>query len=173
VKTHTEGGHEVDSDRLTVGLSEWRVAADGETLVSSGVGSSVVVALYDPRTGVAGLVRAVLPRQSEASAPRSSAPPAKYADTAVREALEAMIEAGASYAAVQGWLVGGSEMFDLDRLSAGTAGRTVETAAETLDRLNVDVVGRAVGGDHGRTVELDAATGEVSLRTAHHGTRHL
>jgi chemotaxis protein CheD len=171
VKTHTEGGREADADRLTVGLSEWRVAADGETLVSHGVGSSVVVALYDPQTGVAGLARATLPRRAEARS--SSAAASTYADAAVRELLESMIEAGASYSAVRGWLVGGSEMFDLERLSTDTANRTVEAAAETLARLNVELVDRAVADGRGRTVELDAATGEVTLRTAHHGVSHL
>jgi chemotaxis protein CheD len=171
VKTHTEGGHEVTPDRLTVGLSEWRVAAAGEVLVSHGVGASVVVALYDPESGVGGLVRAILPRRAGTAG--DGGVPAKYADTGVQETLEAMIETGAAYAGVRGWLVGGSEPIRLPGLETGTADRTVAAAEETLSRLNVRLVGRAVGGDRGRTVELDTATGTASVTTAHGGTERL
>jgi chemotaxis protein CheD len=162
MKTHTEGGRDAAPDRLTVGLSEWRVVTDGETLVSHGVGASVAVALYDPGTGVGGLARAALPREAAGDGET----PGKYADAAVRGLAEEMIAAGASYAALRAWLVGGSAPFSLDPLDEGVGERAVEAAAETLDRLNVAVVGRATGGARGRTVALDAGTGEVTVRRA-------
>lgn len=162
MKTHTEGGHDPDADRLTVGLSEWRTAADGQTLVSHGVGASVAVVLYDPESGIGGVARPVLPRAAAGDAEA----PEKYVDAAVRGVVEEMVETGASYAGIRAWLVGGSTPFELDPLDDSVGERTVAATVEILAGLDVGLAGRATGGDRGRTVELDTATGEVSVRTA-------
>jgi chemotaxis protein CheD len=164
VKTFSNDAAAPARDRLDVGVSEYRVAADGETLVAYGLGACVAIGLYDPGTEVAGLAHTLLPRAEEGI----DGAEAKFVDAAIEGTLREMIEAGADYDAVQAWVVGGARIFDLKDLDLprGVGQRGVDVAHERLAELNVPVVDEAVGGDHGRTVELDAETGELRVFTA-------
>lgn len=154
----------VEADRRVVGVADYTVATGGETLVAYGLGTCVGIGLSDPEAGVAALGHTMLPRQPADSA----AEPGKFADETIRTMLREAVAAGAGYGAVEAWLVGGAEVFplaDLD-LPAGTGDRTVAVAREQLETLDVPVVAEAVGGDQGRTVEFDTATGAVRVRRA-------
>lgn len=151
-------------DRQVVGVADYTVATGGETLVAYGLGTCVGIGLSDPGAGVAALGHTMLPRQPADSA----AEPGKFADETVRAMLKDAVAAGAGYGSVEAWLVGGAEVFplaDLD-LPAETGVRTAAVAREQLETLDVPVVAEAVGGDRGRTVEFDTATGAVEVRHA-------
>lgn len=157
----TGGGSTADRERRVVGVANYVVSDDGQTLVAYGLGSCVAVGLYDPANGIGALAHVMLPRQPSAA----TNPPGKYADTTVRAMLEALIEAGGSYASVEGWVVGGADIFplaDLD-LPEGIGRRTAAVARETLAALDVQVVDETVGGEEGRTVVYDTSTGEYRV----------
>lgn len=164
MKTYRSEPDEPGRDRLFVGVAEYEVAADGETLVAYGLGACVGVLLYDP-TGVGGLAHAMLPRRTD-----GSTSDAKFVETAVEALLRDAVAAGAAIDRLEGYVCGGAEVFDLPDLPSDVIARNVAVAREELDRLDVPVAGTAVGGDRGRTVELDAATGEIRVLTAHDST---
>jgi chemotaxis protein CheD len=151
-----------DRNRRLVGISEFAVAADGETLVAYGLGVCIGVALYDPDSGVGGLAHTMLPRKP-ADGPATEA---KYVDAAIHGMLREMIRQGAGYGTVQGYVVGGADIFELEDLAQGMGDRNAAVARDELRKLNVPLVGEAVGGDVGRTVEFDTETGTVRFRTA-------
>lgn len=159
-------GYERDRqrDRLLVGVSDYVVAADGETLVAYGLGACVAVALYDPESSVGALCHSMLPQE-----PTGGGATGKYVDAAIEAMLQEMVSVGAGYGSVHARIVGGADVFAFAELAdrAGEAGaRNVQAARATLDRLGVEVVGDAVGGDHGRTAEFNTETGEVRVVTA-------
>jgi chemotaxis protein CheD len=162
VKTYRSDPENPDRDRLFVGVAEYEVATDGETLIAYGLGACVGVLLYDP-AGIGGLAHAMLPRQTD----DVSTSEAKFVETAVEALLRDVVTAGASIGRLEGYVTGGAEVFDLDELPSDVIEDNVAVAHEVLDRLNVPVVETAVGGDRGRTVELDANTGELRVLTAH------
>lgn len=152
------------ADRRVVGIGNYEVTASGETLIAYGLGACVGIGLSDPDGDVHALAHVVLPREPSGS----TAPPGKFADTTVQAMLREMVEHGASYESVEAWLVGGAEIFpvaDLD-LAPGTGEETAAAAREQLAALDVPVVAQSVGGERGRTVEFDTATGDVLCRYA-------
>jgi chemotaxis protein CheD len=84
-----------------------------------------------------------------------------------------MVAAGAGFGDVEAYVAGGATIFELDDLATGAGARNVEAARETLDALDVDLTAAAVGGEVGRTVELDVPTGRVTVATADGGTETL
>jgi len=156
-------------NRLSVGVADRQVVADGQTLVAHGLGACVAVALYDPGAGAAGLTTVMLPERTDSTAGTAR----KFADPGIRETFERLTDRGAAADGVVGWLVGGSDVFDLAGLESGVGARTVETARAELDRLGVPVVDEATGGDWGRTVEFDTDEGAVTVTTAGGWIRRL
>jgi chemotaxis protein CheD len=157
-----DADHETERERVLVDVSEYVVATAGETLVAYGLGASVAIALWDPTVEVGALTHTLLPRQPAGE--RGS--DGKYVDAAVPAAIREMIEAGAGYADVEARIAGGADIFELADLASGVGRRNAEVAREEVRALDVPVVGEAVGGDRGRTVVFDTATGEVTVETA-------
>lgn len=162
MRTYADDPADVDRDRLFAGVSEWAVGSDGETLVAYGLGACVGIVLYDPEAKVGGLAHPMLPRQDETTSRND----AKFVDPVVEQLLRETLAAGATYGNVEGYVVGGADLIDLQQLPREASRQNVAVAREELDRLGVQVAGTDVGGSHGRTVELDTETGELRVRTA-------
>jgi chemotaxis protein CheD len=147
--------------RVAVHIGDVKVAGDGATLLTIGLGSCVAIALYDPEVRIGGLAHAMLPHPSNG---RKDAPPGRFAATAVPQLVELMKEAGAAPERIRARLAGGASMFrDLlegDGLKLGR--RNVDAAREALAALDIAIDGEDVFGTYGRSVYLN--TGDGSLR---------
>ncbi|UPV99481.1 chemotaxis protein CheD [Halorussus gelatinilyticus] len=163
MKTYETNPEDPDRERRMVGVSEYEVVADGSTLVAYGLGACVGLAVYDPENAVGGLAHAMLPRRSEGDGTGDG----KYVDAAVETMLREAVSAGASYGALEGYVVGGSDLLDLRELPREVSDDNVATARETFADLDVSVEGEDVGGGRGRTVEFDTETGRVAVLTAY------
>lgn len=152
-----------EGDRTLVGVAEYE-AASGGTLAAYGLGACVGIVLLDREAGVAGLAHTMLPKAAEAGT--QAAPAGKFVDATVEGLLRAVVQAGGVYNNVEACLVGGADLIDLEALPREAGARNVAVAREELAALNVPVVAEATGGDYGRTVEVDAATGTVRVSTA-------
>ena len=145
-----------------------------ESLQACGLGACVGLCLYESSARIALLVHVVLPQTLRPSplATRQlpPPPPGKYADMAVAHALAEIVRNGGRTQDVQAALVGGAHIFstlgsDLtapSRLEIGT--RNVLAVQEGLIREGISLCAEETGGYFGRTVTLDAATGEVRVR---------
>lgn len=154
-----------DGQTVRVGIAELRTAEGRDHLRSSGFGSCVGVALYDLEAGVGGLAHVMLPEAGDPDRP------AKYADTAVPALVDALRERGATD--LRAKLAGGSDMFEFSSTDESVGERNVAAVEAELGRLGIPVVGRDVGGDHGRSLDLDVATGELLVASAADGNRTL
>lgn len=151
-------------ETIQVGISEFAVTDEDTVLKSYGLGSCLGVALYESDANVAGLAHVMLPSGDEAGGDPDN--PGKFADTAIRAMLRRMVERGATYTQVEAKIAGGSDMFEFDSFGDGVGNRNVEAARTELEKLGVPIVASDVGGDRGRTVELDASTGTMRIKIA-------
>ena len=175
-------------DRIKVGVAEYAATEGAGTLVTSGLGSCVGIALVDTDAAVTGLAHAMLPAaderteaggvdgsKTEASAAATdggdSLPRGKYVDTAVPALLDAMVEEGANPDRIEARLAGGSAMFDFSSSGGGVGERNVAATKAALDEYGIPVRATDVGGDYGRSLTLESPSGSLSVRRAHGDTR--
>ncbi|TLM63144.1 MAG: hypothetical protein FDZ69_12445 [Deltaproteobacteria bacterium] len=148
-----------------VGIAELRIARAPEVLKAYGLGSCLAIALYDAGTRVGGLVHSLLPTRRPGDAPGDAT---KYVDAAIRQMVEELAAAGADPARLQAKIAGGANMFETDyvTLMHSIGVRNARSARETLLELGIPLAGEEVGGNRGRTVAFDLATGHLLVYCA-------
>ncbi len=150
-------------EKLVVGVGDLVVSGnDRAQIVTYALGSCLGVMAFDPVARVGGLLHVMLP-DSGIDATKAANQPDMFVDTGVprlfREAYklgavkERMVVTVAGGAAVQG----GSDMFEIGK-------RNLIALRKILWKNSVMVKAQDVGGCCSRTVTLDLATGDVTLR---------
>jgi chemotaxis protein CheD len=133
--------------------------AQGEQVLRTLLGSCLGLALYDRRLKLGGMAHIVLPK-----APAGPCElPGKFVDTAV-PALMRKLEALSDGTALKLWakIAGGANMFSSP--TTNTIGEQNIAAMERLlQELRVPVIARHLGGECGRRMALDTATGAVTI----------
>lgn len=150
-----------------VGISEFKVANSPTVLVSYGLGSCLGITLYDPQQQVGGLAHTLLPTSRPGVRETRGT---KFVDVAIRLMIEELTRLGAERGRLAAKIVGGSNMFEPLHPTAtdGIGVRNARTARETLETLGIPLLAEDVGGNHGRTMEFDLASGEVLVRSVCH-----
>jgi chemotaxis protein CheD len=150
-----------------VGLGQCAVLQGEGTLASYGLGSCVGVVLHDADARVGGLVHVVLPA-GQLSRDRSN--PARFAESGVPHLVSEMVRSGAVRGRIRARLVGGASMF-ASLTPAGTVQmgqRNLNACRVALQKAGVPVEAEAVGGEIGRSLWFDVATGAVTVRSVGH-----
>ena len=140
-----------------VAIGQIGVAASG--VLRTFVGSCVALILQDRRRGVAALAHVMLPASND-----TAAPPGKCADTAVPEMLRLLARCAGQPPACTAKLVGGAKMF---AFGTGTpiGAQNVTALEAALGAAGIPITARDCGGDCGRRVTVDVATGVVTVET--------
>ncbi|NMA91931.1 MAG: chemotaxis protein CheD [Firmicutes bacterium] len=145
-------------------IADLAVSQNEGLLVTIGLGSCVGVALYDAKRKIAGLVHILLNDSKQYLRDRSNQfNPAKFADTAIPELIKAMEERGASRGALVAHLAGGSQLFDYKFDGVGIGQKNIEAARAKLKELGIAILSEDTGGDYGRTMKINAGSGEVII----------
>jgi len=151
---------------VSVAIGRWAVAGS-PSKIRTLLGSCVGVVLYDRGARVGGLAHIVLP-----SSRGVVEHPGKYADTAIPALIADLDRAlrGKAAGRLVAKLAGGASMFTLGPSASANPsmniGRSNQEAVERiLGALRIPVVARDLGGETGRHVTLDTATGLVVVRT--------
>lgn len=146
-----------ETQSVRVSVADWGIATDGQTLVTSGLGSCVAVAVYDEEQSLGGLLHAMLPE-----APATADKPAKYVDTGLDAMLAALESEGAQRDSLSAKLVGGSSMLDIS-VGDAVGERNVEAAISELEAAAVPTAATETGGSIGRSVSFAPASGELTI----------
>lgn len=157
---------------VSVPIGQWAVAGS-PVKIRTLLGSCVGVVLYDRGARVGGLAHIVLP-----SSRGSTEHPGKYADTAIPALIADLERAMRGKAADRliAKLVGGASMFTLGPATPSPSPPTAnptrnigklnqEAVEQILADRRIPIVARDLGGETGRHVTLDTATGLVLVRT--------
>ena len=156
---------------IRVKVADWAVAQGKQTIATIGLGSCVAIVLHDAAASVGGLAHILLP---DASLSRDHDNLAKFPDTAVPLLVAEMRRLGAR-GPFKAKLVGGASMFG-QLLPAGGINmgeRNVVSTRRALEAAGIPVVADDTGGDYGRSVYLDVATGRVLVRSLRRGDKTL
>lgn len=148
-----------------VGIAEYRLVRGPAILKASGLGSCLAVSLYDAELLLGGLAHTLLPgRQGTAD----DSNPAKYVDEAIRMMLQELIDQGAEKQRLVAKIAGGANMFETEFISLvdGIGARSAQSARQVLDQLELPLLAEDVGGNRGRSVEFDLATGDMMVYCA-------
>lgn len=151
----------------TVRIADLAVMRGNAMLVTTGLGSCVGIALFSRATRIGALAHVLLPAPSMTS---GEAIAGKYASTAVPDMVKRMRALGAT-GPIEARLIGGASMFAAllppDGVSLGA--RNVAAAEAACAVQDIAVVGRDVGGGHGRSIYFDVADGTVLVRSIQMG----
>lgn len=149
--------------------TRWRAVNAGEVIVSktaadvlttsAPVGSCVAVCLWDPVSGVGGLLHFLWP-DSKLNPQRAGSEPACFADTGVQLLFEQAASMGAVRGRCKVRLVGGAEIADREQADRW-AKRNLLAARSVLWRSGVFLEGEEVGGNKARRATLTVSNGEL------------
>ena len=164
------------------------VTGGPNNLITSGVGSCLIVTLYDPKHQIGALAHTMLPLSPTQSTKHNAKLPGSlsceslpgqqaclvagqvsakvkntiYIDVAIDEMLQRMLIQGAKREDLEAKIIGGANMFPSFDSNIGKD--NVLSAREELKKKGIRIVGECVGGSQGRSVEFSPTTGVVTVK---------
>jgi chemotaxis protein CheD len=112
---------------------------------------------------VAGLLHYMLP-ESAVSPEKAQTSPAMFCDTGVPKLFRAAYEVGAVKRRLQVKVMGGSQLLD-DKGTFNIGKRNYLALRKIFWKNGVMITAEDVGGSISRTVRIDNATGQVTMKT--------
>lgn len=145
-----------------VGMSMIKAGKAPQQFAVYGIGSCVILSIYDAVRKIGGLAHIMLPDSTGMDL--STVNPNKFADTAVPALINAVIEEGAVRTGCVAKIFGGSEMFPPTEDFSNTIGRdNTEAVKKSLRKHGIPLICEDTGGNHGRSIEFDLSSGMVKL----------
>jgi chemotaxis protein CheD len=151
-------------------IGEMIVSADpDDVLVVYGLGSCVVICLYDPVARVGGMLHALLPGSIWGHNGRNGQDkPTKFVNQGVPLLLGSLVELGIKSIRLDVSVCGGAQFVaraGFHHASPNIGERNVLAARMALQAAGLKVKAEAIGSDVGRTVKFHLATGQVTVKT--------
>lgn len=138
-------------------MGELAVADDG-TIIRTLLGSCLGLALYDRQSRIGGLAHILLPASHG-----DTRLPAKFVDTAIPAVIEQIRGlAGSRRGSLTAKLAGGANMFATNN-SRPIGEQNIEAAQRMLNDLGIPIVSQHLRGQQGRRMQLDTASGRVTI----------
>ena len=140
----------------------------GDNLISSGVGSCLVIIFYDHNLKIGTLAHAMLPSSTvlkqigDYNSNKEDILEAKYVDTAIEKMLQKMRRLGSRKDDIECKIIGGANMFG--DVGSNIGKQNILSAKEKLKREDIKLIGECVGGSQGRSVEFCVASGIVTVK---------
>ncbi len=147
-----------------VNMGQMSVLSGSGVLTTVGLGSCVGVSLYDSIAKVGGLAHVFLAKSRNVSDQENT--PGKYADTAIPALIELTIQAGGKRQNLVAKVAGGAHLFSgtiSENFSIGA--KNIDAVIEQLNKLNIPIVGKDVGGKKGRKMRFFIDSGKVMVTT--------
>lgn len=150
--------------RLSIG--EYALITPPDKISCHGIGSCLIIVLYDPASGVGIGVHTLLPsysnHQMEGENDKSRT---RFTDTAIEHSLNKLQKhPKVKIENIVAKMTGGSEVLRGMDVASNVGKSNIDQARETFQELGVNIVAEDVGGDYGRIVEFDSTTGGLIVR---------
>jgi chemotaxis protein CheD len=145
-----------------VAIGKVETGKSPEILAVYGIGSCVIVAMYDQLKKIGGLAHIMLPVTCDLPTDKSKLN--RYADHGVTQLLELLLKRGCRKNNLVAKIAGGSKMFSTTCDYENNVGcDNIRSVKSILAKLKVDLVFEDTGGNKGRSVEFDLETGELNI----------
>jgi chemotaxis protein CheD len=158
----------MEEKEVKVGIGDLNVVLPPDRLITLGLGSCIGIAIYDNINKVAGLAHIMLPDSTSFTTQNN---PMKFADLAIPMLLSKMEANGANRRLLKAKIAGGASMFAFPGKSTtmDIGNRNGESVKEVLQKLNIPIISEDLGGNSGRTMIFEAASGKVLIKTVGKG----
>ncbi len=145
---------------MVAGIGEMVMSSSTEAhLVAYGLGSCIALAIWDPRAKVGGLAHFMLP-----AGPANAASPVKFIDTGLDPFLRALEGKGAMLSRSSIKAAGAAAMLTVGGgLAIGK--RNAEALQAALADRGLSLNASTLGGNAGRTVQLEVADGQFLIKS--------
>lgn len=152
------------TQRVVVGVGDIAVSNSTSVILSTyALGSCIGVVAYDATIRAAGLLHYMLP-DSSISAEKAASQPAMFADTGFPLLFQSMAGLRVIASRIKVYLAGGAGVINgSDAFRIGE--RNITAARQWVQRLNLSVVAADVGGINNRTLHLNVANGELTMKS--------
>lgn len=151
----------IKGNKIIVKTGEYSVSDNCNVLITHGLGSCVAVTIHDEENKIGGMLHYLLPESP------NKEKKSKYADTGLDLLLARLLELGVNREKLKAKLFGGAMMFGdfIKDKSKSVGGRNIKKAREVLGGYGIPIIGEDVGGNYGRSVEFDIATGIAKINS--------
>lgn len=145
---------------LVAGIGEMVLSSSAEAhLVAYGLGSCIALAVWDPRAKVGGLAHFMLPKGQT-----NGTSPVKFIDTGLDTFLHALEAEGAVLDRCILKAAGAAAMLTIG-VALAIGQRNAETMQAALAERDLRLTATALGGNSGRTVQLEVGDGRLLIKT--------
>lgn len=157
---------------IKVGIADLNTAFSPDRIITVGLGSCIGIAIYDNAKSLGGLAHIMLPDSTQFN---NVTNPLKFADLAVPILIEKLEKLGASRRNLKAKIAGGASMFNFSDKSMimDIGNRNGIAVKNALKEYSIPILGEDIGGNKGRTMILDAGSGDVKIKTVGMGVREL
>ena len=147
------------SKMIAVNFSEMRISSNpAETLVAFSIGSGIGVAVFDPVSGVGGVLNFMLPDSTQANGIDPEKVPLMFADTGVPFFVKALFEQGTRPDRMKVIIAGGAHIMDQAGLF-NIGKKNYEAIKSGLADHDMKIHYEDIGGTTSRTLSLDIGNG--------------
>ena len=151
--------------KVVIGIADYAVTNNQNLILSTySLGSCLGIAIYDPVARVGGLLHAMLP-DSTIDAHKAANQPAMFIDTGIPALFRAAYDLKAEKYRLKIYVAGGAQIMD----SGGffnIGRRNYDALSALFTQHGLKAQAEEIGGMVNRTMYLNIATGEVSLKTS-------
>ena len=127
------------NDTIKVGMADYKIGTEGDTLVTLGLGSCIGVIIYDTAKKIAGMAHIMLPSSQEI---KNNANKLKFADSCIDLMMEELLKRKVSRSSLKAKMAGGAQMFSVslssDTMNVGK--RNALAVKEKLKSLGIPIV---------------------------------
>ncbi|MFO7727012.1 MAG: chemotaxis protein CheD [Desulfonatronovibrio sp.] len=149
-----------DRKKISIHIGEYYASRE-PAVIHTVLGSCVAACLFDPYTQTGGMNHILLPGRASLKKYDDSA---RYGVNAMELLINSMMKLGANRRYFQAKVFGGGHMMSGISKENGVGEKISSFVLEFLDRENIEVVSRDVGGTDSRKIFFYTDTGEVFLK---------
>lgn len=143
--------------KIDIKMGEFQTTDKPVVMQSLGIGSCVVICLYDPIHKIGGLAHIMSPKSKMGK----DAAPGRFADQAIPMMIEDIIKAGAEKKNLIAKIIGGASMFpNIVKMTSIGADNLIAVRHE-LKTNKIPIRAEDVGETYGRSVWFDVSNGDV------------
>ena len=149
---------------ITVNVGEIKFSHKPAIFSCSGLGSCVLLFVYEPNSTISGVAHIMLPDSSNS---RTLDNKALYADTSTSLLIQKLIAIGATQERLKAKIVGGANLFswassqEMTRLGE----YNIEKVKYELIKNRIYIAAEEVGGTLYKTVRCHSLTGQIIIKT--------